>query len=33
MQSPGMLSTTQALIFAGMVLIMAGAGTWMSVIG
>jgi hypothetical protein len=33
MCSPGTLSTTAALIFLSLVLLMAGAGTWASVIG
>jgi hypothetical protein len=33
MQSPGTLSTVEALLFAAIVLLMAGAGTWVSVIG
>jgi hypothetical protein len=32
MRSPATLSTIQAIIFAGAVLLMAGAGTWASVI-
>ncbi len=33
MCSPGTLSTTGAIIFISFVLLMAGAGTWASVIG
>jgi hypothetical protein len=33
MCSPGTLSTTGAIIFLSLVLIMAGAGTWISVVG
>ncbi len=33
MCSPGTLSTTGAVIFLGLVLIMAGVGTWISVTG
>jgi hypothetical protein len=33
MRTPWTLSTIEAAIFCGLVLVLAGAGTWASVIG
>jgi len=33
MHSPWTLNTSEALVFFGLVLLLAGAGTWASVIG
>jgi len=33
MRTPWILSTTEAIIFFGLVLVLAGAGTWVSTNG
>jgi hypothetical protein len=33
MRGPGTLTNVEAILFAGFVLLLAGAGTWASVVG